>query len=127
LFVWNTWEFCQQSIAWHQQIHGLQTHTVCCSCCYCCCFCLFNDCFSRFLFLLLLLKSSATFWQSLFQLCCLFFIYIFCALFFFHFFVCYAFTFLGSVLFMIFFCFFYFLHKFSFWLLAKLSNNFLHC
>lgn len=21
LFVWNTWEFCQQSIAWHQQIH----------------------------------------------------------------------------------------------------------
>lgn len=36
LFVWNTWEFCQQSIAWHQQIHGTTTLVSLCCCCCCC-------------------------------------------------------------------------------------------
>lgn len=52
LFVWNTWEFCQQSIAWHQQIHGTTTLV---SLCCCCCCCGFIICWWVFCFLFLCL------------------------------------------------------------------------
>jgi len=54
LFVWNTWEFCQQSIAWHQQIHGTTTLV---SLCCCCCCCGFIICWLVFFFFLLFIQK----------------------------------------------------------------------
>lgn len=111
LFVWNTWEFCQQSIAWHQQIHE-HLNTACPRCvvvvivvvCYCYCCCLV------FLFLFLIsLKCFLPLFCSQVQrhfgkvFCFVFFDFVFLVHFsFFHFSlccccfcyccVCYAFT-----------------------------------